>query len=235
MYCLSRAVDTIVLISGGLDSAVLLAHEAQHGRVHPLYVSVGLAWENAEREVLRRLLSTPAFGERAAPLATLEFNMRDVYPPTHWAVRGTPPGYDTPDEDVYLAGRNLVLLTRAGVLAAVRGVGRIALGPLAENPFPDATPEFFDTMSRALSLGLNHPMAIATPFSSLHKEDVIRIGQSLQVPLELTLSCMSPVAEPKPFHRQRHCGLCSKCRERREAFRAAGVADRTLYASASPR
>ena len=43
--------------------------------------------------------------------------MRDVYPPTHWAIRGVPPAYDTPDEDVYLTGRNLVLLTKAGVVA----------------------------------------------------------------------------------------------------------------------
>ena len=51
-----------------------------------------------------------------------------------------PPAYDTPDEDVYLTGRNLVLLTKAGVLAARHGAHRIALGPLAGNPFPDARP-----------------------------------------------------------------------------------------------
>ena len=84
--------------------------------------------------------------------------MRDVYSPTHWAIRGTPPAYDTPDEDVYLTGRNLVLLTKAGVVAATRNASRIALGPLAGNPFPDATPEFFAAMARALSLGLDHPI-----------------------------------------------------------------------------
>ena len=60
-----------------------------------------------------------------------------------------------------------------------RGVAqasRIALGPLAGNPFPDATPEFFAAMARALSLGLDHPIEIATPFAHMHKEDVIRLG-----------------------------------------------------------
>jgi 7-cyano-7-deazaguanine synthase len=58
----------------------------------------------------------------------------------------------------------------------------------------------------------------------MDKPDVIRLGLELGVPLELTLSCMNP-------QEGRHCGRCSKCRERRDAFRAAGVEDHTLYAS----
>jgi 7-cyano-7-deazaguanine synthase len=225
-------VDTLVLLSGGLDSAVLLAHEAQAGAAHPVYVSVGLAWEAGERAIIDELLTAPVFSERVAPLATHEFSMRDVYSPNHWAIRGVPPAYDTPDEDVYLTGRNLVLLTKAGVIAATRRIGRIALGPLAANPFPDATPEFFATMARALALGLNHSLEIVTPFAHLHKEDVIRIGAGLGVPLELTLSCMNPEITGKlPLH----CGLCSKCRERRDAFAAAGIEDPTVYANRSPR
>jgi 7-cyano-7-deazaguanine synthase len=224
--------ETLVLLSGGLDSAVLLAHEAQRGPVHPVYVSVGLAWENAERRMLERLLHAPVFSSRVAPLTTVEFNMRDVYSPSHWAVRGVPPAYDTPDEDVYLAGRNLVLLTKAGVVASGKKLGRIALGPLAGNPFPDATPEFFAAMARALSLGLQYPIEIATPFAAMHKEDVIAIGARLGVPLDLTLSCMNPIVESD---RPRHCGLCSKCRERRDAFAAAGIDDPTAYANRSPR
>ena len=85
---------------------------------------------------------------RVQPLATLHVHMADVYPPTHWAIRGVPPAYDTPDEDVYLTGRNLVLLAKAGVWCAQQRIGRIVLGPLAGNPFPDATPEFFAAMAR---------------------------------------------------------------------------------------
>ena len=220
-----------MLLSGGLDSAVLLADEAQHARVHPVYVSVGLAWESGERAMLRRLLAAAVFAG-TAPLVALDVTMRDVYAPSHWAIRGKPPGYDTPDEDVYLSGRNLVLLTKAGVYAASRRIGRIALAPLAGNPFPDATPAFFETMSRALSLGLDHTIAIATPFASLHKGDVIRRGLALGVPLENTLSCMNPVMDDG---RPVHCGLCSKCRERRDAFAAIGVADPAAYANTAPR
>jgi 7-cyano-7-deazaguanine synthase len=222
---------TVVLISGGLDSAVLLANEMQGAEVHPVYVSVGLAWESAERAMLERLLRAPIFAGRLAPLASVEFTMRDVYAATHWAIRGTPPAYDTPDEDVYLTGRNLVLLTKAGVVAAQKNAGRIALGLLAGNPFPDARPAFFQAMQQAVSLGLDHAIEIATPFLTCEKEDVIRRGVELGVPLQLTLSCMNPTNEDPPLH----CGLCSKCRERRDAFDAAGVADPTPYAHESPR
>ena len=104
-------MSTVVLLSGGLDSAVLAAHEAQLARVVPVYVSVGLAWEDAEIAMVERLLATPPY-QNVDPLARVSFTMRDVYSPTHWAIRGVPPAYDTPDEDVYLAGRNLVLLTK---------------------------------------------------------------------------------------------------------------------------
>jgi 7-cyano-7-deazaguanine synthase len=223
-------VDTIVLISGGLDSAVLLADEAARGRVIPLYVRVGLAWEAAERKMLAALLATPSY-QHVQPLQVVTFDMRDVYAPTHWAITGKPPAYDTPDEDVYLTGRNLVLLTKAGVVAATAKASRIALGPLAGNPFPDATPVFFSAMANALSLGLAHAIEVATPLTTFHKEDVIRLGDRLGVPLELTLSCMNPVDGPLPLH----CGQCSKCRERRDGFAAAGVEDRTAYTQPSPR
>ncbi len=222
-------MPTLVLLSGGLDSAVLAAHEAQTSRVLPVYVSVGLAWESAEQAMVERLLRAPAFAGKVDELVRVEFTMRDIYAPTHWAITGTPPAYDTPDEDVFLTGRNLVLLTKAGIVASQHRAQRIALGPLAGNPFPDARREFFSSMSESLSLGLDHSVTIATPFLDWHKEDVIRRGVELNVPLELTLSCMNPAAGPQ------HCGLCSKCRERRDAFEAAGVSDLTAYANRSPR
>jgi 7-cyano-7-deazaguanine synthase len=70
-----------------------------------------------------------------------------------------------------------------------------------------------------------------TPLASMHKADVIRLGADLGVPFEHTLSCMSPIEGDRVLH----CGLCSKCRERRDAFDAAGIDDPTPYANHSPR
>ena len=202
---------------------MLAAAEARTSQVHPIYVSAGLAWEREELEAVDRLLATSVYGDLKA-VARLTFTVEDLYPSTHWALRGTPPAFDTPDEDVYLTGRNIILLSKAAIYCAQQKISRIALGPLAGNPFPDATGEFFRAMARAMSLGLAIDLTIDAPFVTMDKRDVIRLGVELGVPLELTLSCMNPGGG-------RHCGQCSKCRERRDAFREVGVTDPTLYAS----
>jgi 7-cyano-7-deazaguanine synthase len=217
-----------VLFSCGLDSAVLLADALERSPAQPIHVSAGLAWERDELACAERLLAAAPFAGRARPLATLAVDMRDVYPPQHWAVRGEAPAFDTPDEDVYLEGRNIVLLAKASVYMARSGLSRVLMGPLAGNPFPDATAEFFAAMGQALSLGLGTPVSVEAPLASMHKADVIKRGAELAVPFELTLSCMQPV-------RGEHCGRCSKCRERRDGFVEAGIADPTRYVQQPPR
>jgi 7-cyano-7-deazaguanine synthase len=215
---------TAVLFSAGLDSAVLAAAEARTGGVHAVYVRCGLAWEAEELAAIGRLLATPAFSA-VESLARLTFTARDLYPASHWALTGQPPAFDTRDEDVYLTGRNIMLLSKAAIYCAQHALNRIVLATLAHNPFPDATPVFFEAIGRALSLGLNHTIEVATPFATMEKSGVVTLGVELGVPLELTLSCMNPRAG-------KHCGLCSKCRERRDAFLQARVQDPTEYATA---
>jgi 7-cyano-7-deazaguanine synthase len=225
---------TAVLLSGGLDSAVLVADEAAAAEVQPIYVSVGLAWEAAEKAIVARFLASAplqARGSRVRPLVSLSVDMRDVYAATHWAMAGRPPGYDTPDEDVYLPGRNVILLGKASIFCAASGIDRLVLGTLAHNPFPDATPAFRSAMAHALSLGLAHPPQIDAPSAGTSKADVIRRGAALGVPFDLTLSCMNPRQDPRNAASAVHCGECSKCRERHDAFVEIGVADPTEYAS----
>jgi len=98
-------------------------------------------------------------------------------------------------------------------------------------------------MARALSLGLAHEVRIDAPYAGNSKADVIRRGVALGVPFELTLSCMSPhnrasagspqSAAGSPQPTVIHCGTCSKCRERHDAFVEAGIADPTEYADTS--
>lgn len=226
---------TGVLLSGGLDSAVLVIDEAAQDDVHPIYVSAGLAWETAERATIEAFLNAVAGtprGNAIKPLVVLSVDMRDVYPPAHWAVTGRAPGYDTPDEDVYLPGRNVVLLGKAGVYCAMKGLHRLTLGTLGHNPFPDATPMFREAMGAALSEGLAHRLEIAAPYAGIDKAAVIRRGTALEAPLALTLSCMNATSVAAVTSAGvTHCGVCSKCRERHDAFTQAGVDDPTPYAN----
>lgn len=218
-----RMPAACVLVSGGVDSAVLAAEmAARSARVVPLYVRTGLAWESAELYWLRRFLGQirrPSL----APLRTITLPVGDIYD-GHWSITGRRvPGARTDDRAVYLPGRNLILLTKAATFCALQGVPVIALGPLEGNPFPDSTPRFFATLERALRMGLDADLKIVTPFRRLSKTEVVRRGAGL--PLELTFSCLRPQG-------RRHCGRCNKCAERRRAFRQAGLTDPTLYAGA---
>lgn len=218
---MSEVADPLaVLISGGLDSAILLGETlAQGGAVHPLYVRCGLAWEEAELQYLRqflRAISRP--GLRA--LAILECPVTDLYG-AHWSVRGRDvPDADSPDEAVFLPGRNVLLLSKALLWCHLHGIGAVAMAPLASNPFPDATPEFFTAFQNVVNQAVNGQVRVLLPYAALHKTEVMRRGHGL--PLELTFSCIHPQAG-------KHCGRCNKCAERRRAFADAGMIDKTAY------
>lgn len=214
--------NTCVLVSGGIESAALV-HWALRGggRVQPVFVRAGHAWEVVELGCLRRLLR--ALGHRLEPLSVLELPVRDCYRSASWSFSGRRvPSARTPDEAVYLPGRNLLLIAKAAVFCAERRIRRLALGSLGSNPFPDGNPAFFRRMAATASAGLNFRLEVAAPFAGLHKADVIAGVSTL--PWGLTFSCIAPRGS-------RHCGRCNKCAERRTAFRDAGVADPTLYAA----
>jgi 7-cyano-7-deazaguanine synthase len=213
---------TAVLVSGGLDSAVLLGRLLNdRPAVHPLYVRTGLAWENVELAYLRRFLNALA-GPALKPLVIFDLPAHDLYD-DHWSVTGHgTPDAAAADKEFYLPGRNVLLLTKAFVWCHLNQVPVVALAVLAGNPFPDATPEFFRDFAAAVNRGIDGNVRVETPYRGLAKVDVIRIGRGL--PLEHTLSCASPVNAG-------HCGVCNKCGERGRAFRAAGLPDPARYDS----
>lgn len=198
-----------VLVSGGLDSCVLLAELARRYEVYPLYVRHGLRWENAELAHLRRFLrALPGSRVPLHQLTVLQLPARPLYG-AHWSLGEKPvPGSRTRDQAVYLPGRNLLLLALASVFCGQRGIPTIAIGSLAGNPFTDATPRFFRRFARLAAV------RVIAPYRHLTKTEVIRRGRGL--PLHLTFSCLNP-------QRGRPCRRCNKCAERRRAFRAAGL------------
>ena len=214
-----------VLVSGGLDSAVLVGTLARRRTVHPVYVRGGLAWETAEQAVLGRFLAAlrARRGVRLAPLVRLDVPLAPLYGARHWSVSGRGvPGRRAALASNYLPGRNLLLASLAAVHCADRGIPTIALALLADNPFPDATPAFLTALGRVAGRALDARVTVRAPFRRLTKEAVIRRGRDL--PLALTLSC----ARPRGL---RHCGRCTKCAERRTAFARARVPDPTRYAA----
>jgi len=218
---MTKRSSVCILVSGGLDSDVLLAEAVKKYRqVWPVYVRQGLAWEKIELFWLKRFLK--ALRSRSvAPLQILSVPMDDLYG-QHWSTGHKPvPGGRTRDHAVYLPGRNMALSVKAAVFAAMRKIPVLALGSLDHNPFPDASPRFFNEWGKALGAGLGTRLKVVAPYRRLPKAAVIRRGARL--PLHLSFSCIAPRGK---FH----CGRCNKCAERRRAFKAAHVEDRTVYA-----
>lgn len=216
-----RSHAVCVLTSGGLDSAVLLQElTREFAEVHPVYIRCGLFWEASERYWLQRFLKALHRPEVIRPLKTLRMDLREIYG-DHWSLTGkNVPDYHTEDFEVYLPGRNIVLLAKTAVFCVLHGIPTIAMAPLNANPFPDGTYHFFQHIQDVLSEGMATQLSLRTPFRALSKAEVIRMGKDL--PLELTFSCIGPKG-------RFHCGECSKCGERIKAFREVGVADRTVY------
>ena len=211
-----------VLASGGVDSAVLTAEFLRDGRVvQPIYVRFGLAWEAVEEAHLRRFLDTLP-GDGLRPLVTLDLPVADTYG-AHWSL-GTDdvPDEHTPDDAVYLPGRNLLLLAKSSIWCALHDYPTIAFGTLKANPFADSSREFFGDVEALVHTAVGHHLEIATPLRELDKSQVLELGRDLA--LEHTFSCIDPVGDV-------HCGRCNKCAERRRAFAEVSVDDATSYAT----
>lgn len=196
------------LVSGGLDSAVLL-HDLlkKYDEVYPVYLKGGYLWEKAELIWLKRFLK--AIQQKGLkPLTILSLPIRDLYR-NHWSISGkNTPGAKSRDEKVYLPGKNILLISKAAVFCALQKIPCLALGPLKTNPFPDAQLSFFKLIEKACSEGLDYQLKIETPFLHISKKKVMKLGRNL--PLHLTFSCLAPKG-------LRHCGRCNKCAERKKA------------------
>jgi 7-cyano-7-deazaguanine synthase len=215
--------DTVALLtSGGLDSCVLLGHLLKLGRtVQPIYIRTGVTWEVEELTAVRAYLAALR-SPRLRELVSLELPLDDLYA-EHWSITGRAvPAENTPDEAVYLPGRNPLLLVKAAVWCQIHDIEELAIAPLASNPFADATDEFFAAFGRAMTLAGNAPLRLTRPFAQMTKRDVMTLGR--EYPLEHTFSCIAPA-------NGLHCGRCNKCDERKTAFDQAGLTDPTRYAS----
>ena len=211
-----------VMASGGLDSCILIGDLLRNEKaVQPFYIRTNLSWQNAELPALQNFLSAIKC-ESLRPLILLDLPLNDLYA-GHWSLTGrNTPGADSPDEAVFLPGRNALLLIKAAIYCQLHGIAQLAIAPLGTSPFEDAGPQFFREFQAAMNRGVAHQVELLRPFGQLNKRQVMELGESL--PLELTFSCIHPI-------RGLHCGRCNKCAERQHAFELVGRPDRTQYAA----
>lgn len=206
-----RFTGSLLLLSGGVESATLLAREAAQGPVTPLVVDYGQRGAQREGEAAQRLCAHHGIQ------------------PVHLDLSGAGEAFREGLEKrphVPLPHRNLVILSMAVSYAARDGIDRILLALNRDDArtYAGAAPAFlgrFTAAAHALQPGLE----IAAPLIDLDKAAVIRLGHALGVDFADTWSCL--------LGYEIHCGACPQCRHRRAAFRAAGIDDPTRYRRAT--
>lgn len=213
----------IVLLSGGVDSAVTLWWARTRGwEVHPLTFDYH-GRPRSEHTAIEAL----ATAAKVQPIRYVELpflkEVDDLRPAglENPVLEGSPEGY--------IPARNLIFYGLAAYYAELDGSRYLVGGHNGIDPdsFPDASPKFFASLNNVFRMSLwsyeRSPVEVVVPLSGKSKEDVLRIGRDLGVPFELTWSCY--------WDRDVHCGTCVSCRERREAFAAAGMRDPVAYES----
>jgi len=217
----------VVLLSGGLDSATVLAIAASEGwRCHALSVDYGQR-HRAELDAAARV---------ARALGAAEHRIARVDLGVFGGSALTDPSIEVPHAPsegipvTYVPARNTIFLALALAHAEVVEADAIFTGANAVDysGYPDCRPEFLAAFERLANLATRravegHPIAIAAPIVGMTKAGIVRRGAELGVDYALTVSCY------EADDRGAACGECDACRFRREGFRAAGMADPTRY------
>ena len=219
--------SAVVLLSGGLDSATVLAIAVAEGwRCHALSVDYGQ----------RHRAELAAAAEVARSLGAAEHRVARVDLGVFGGSALTDPSIDVPTQPsagipvTYVPARNTVLLALALAYAEVTNSDAIFTGANAVDysGYPDCRPEFIAAFANLANLATRRAVEgsrirIEAPIVKMGKAEIVRQGYELGVDFALTVSCYNADVQG------RACGLCDACRFRREGFQRAGLADPTRY------
>lgn len=231
----------VVLLSGGMDSATVLALAAQnHDTCYALSFAYGQR-HNAELAAANHIAQ--AFDIREHRIITLDetlFNASALVDATQTIPDASVTALDGEDSDkehippTYVPARNLVFLSMALAFAETKNANAIYIGVNAVDysGYPDCRPEFIEAFERvahlATRVGVEGAGArIHAPLIKQSKADIIKTGMAAGVDYALTVSCY------RANDRGEACGACDACALRRRGFEDAGVKDPTRYVSAA--
>lgn len=225
---MTRARRAVVLLSGGLDSAVVLAHLCAEGfECHALSFDYG---QRHRIELERAVLVAQQVG--ASSHRTARIDLRAFGASALTAEIAVPKDRDVDHTGgipiTYVPARNTIFLAHALAMAESLDAQDIGIGVNAidYSGYPDCRPEFVEAFEKLANLATRAGveacargerwMRVHTPLLHLGKAEIIRRGRELGVDLAQTISCYDPSAAGLP------CGRCDACQLRDRGFREAG-------------
>ena len=228
---MTNAKGAIVLLSGGMDSAVLLRHVAerlQRAPVHALSYNYG---QRHAKELECAMWQAEETVVAEYVVINLPFLPAVVKSGTSLVEGGgeVPDLKDLKDEELsqpptYVPNRNMMLLSIAAAYAESHGFRDIYYGAQAHDEYGywDCTSDFLERINAVLALNRKEAVEIHAPFIGLKKHELVSMGTDLGVDFFRTWSCYRGQENP--------CGTCPTCVERLKAFQEAGVRDPLVYA-----
>lgn len=219
-------MKTLLLMSGGLDSTVALFDLLADGHdVRGLGVHYGQR-HSRELEAAKEIAEFAEVPFEITDLSNLKYFLTGNSQTGDLPV---PEGHYTEDsmKQTVVPNRNMIMLSVAIGYAVSMKFNAVAYAAHAGDHviYPDCRPEFVEAMKQAASLCDWHKIDLITPFLNSSKSEIVKRGDQLKIPFELTWSCY----KGEEFH----CGKCGTCVERKEAFQLANVKDPTLYSNFS--
>jgi 7-cyano-7-deazaguanine synthase len=223
----SPVKNAVVLLSGGLDSATVLAIATQQQ-----YACHALSFDYGQRHRVELLAAERiAIAQHASQHRTLKVDLTQIGGSA--LTDNTIAVPETPSAGIpvtYVPARNIIFLSFALAYAETIQAADIFIGVnvLDYSGYPDCRPEFIEAYARMANLGTRtgaegNPIRIHTPLIHMNKAEIIRAGSALGVDYAQTISCYQADADG------RACGRCDSCHFRKKGFAEAGVADPTLY------
>ncbi|MCC6696791.1 MAG: 7-cyano-7-deazaguanine synthase QueC [Candidatus Hydrogenedentes bacterium] len=220
----------VVLVSGGIDSSVLLHYVARNLKRAPIHV---LSFNYGQRHAkeldcarwqadavdaeTHRIIDISFMGGLVRGASALIAGGKSV-PEFKDLAAG-----DLDQPPTYVPNRNMILLSIAAAHAEAQGIRDVYYGAQAldEYGYWDCTKDFLERVNAVLALNRREPVTIHAPFVSKKKADSVRLGVELGVLFNQTWSCYRGGA--------RACGVCPTCVERLKAFKEAGLEDPLPY------
>lgn len=214
-----------MLLSGGLDSATVLAIAQQDYSCHALSFN----YSQRHASELEAAKSIAHSAQVQHQLIQLDTGVMTGSALTDMAIK-VPEAETTGIPATYVPARNTVFLAHALAVAEATGVSDIFIGVNAVDysGYPDCRPEYIDAFTLMANLATKagvegNKLSIHTPLIDLSKAEIIQTGMRLGVDYALTVSCYQADAQG------RACGVCDSCRLRRQGFEQLGIADPTRY------
>lgn len=213
--------DSIIIVSGGMDSVTLLCEYKDR-------IAVGVSFDYGSNHNAREI----PFAREHCEMLGIEHIVIDLaFMPQYFksslldGAGAIPEGHYADDnmKSTVVPFRNGIMLSIAAGIAESRGLKYVMMANHGGDHtiYPDCSQEFVNAMSEATKAGTFPDIEILAPYTGITKADIARRGKALGIDYSKTWSCYKGG--------EHHCGKCGTCMERKEAMRDASIVDTTIY------